>query len=76
MMSSNSRRLAQPADGADADLVGLPGPRRLRADLSRRDLHVLLAQRRHDFVGGDAAAGEPVGIEPQPHRVTAARRRR
>ena len=64
-------RLDEPADGADADLVGLPRPRGRRADLSGRHLHVLLAQRADDFAGRDAAARQPVRIQPQPHRVLA-----
>src|SRR5260370_61560 len=38
--------VAQPAHGAHADLVRLVGRRGLLSHLSRRHLHVLLAQRR------------------------------
>ena len=63
--------LGEAADGADADLIGLAGPGRRGADLSRGHLHVLLAQRLHDFVGGNVPAGETIRIEPQPHGVLA-----
>ena len=71
MMLSNSAGSRQPARGAHADLVGLPGARRRRAHLPGRDLHVLLAQRLHHLIGGDVAAGQAIGIEPQAHRVAA-----
>ena len=61
----------QPAGGADAELVHLIGRRRLRADRAGGDLHVLLAQRVGDVAGRQAAAREPVRIEPQPHREPA-----
>ena len=46
MMLSNSRRLAQPADGAHAELVHLTRRRRRLAEAAGGDLDVLLAQRR------------------------------
>src|SRR5439155_8874412 len=64
-------RLAQAADRADADLILLARARGLRADLAGGDLHVLFAQRIHHFARRDAAAREPIGIQPQPHCVLA-----
>ena len=61
----------QASGGAHAELVHLICRRRLRADRAGGDLHVLLAQRVGHVAGRQAAAGQPVRIEPQPHREAA-----
>ena len=53
----------------------LPGRHRRLADHARRDLHVLLAQRRDDVAGREVAAREPLRVEPDAHAVLAQRRR-
>ena len=42
---------------------------RCLADLAGGHLHVLLPQRRHDVTGGEVERGEPLDVEPDPHRV-------
>ncbi len=65
------RRIGQSSGRANADRERLPFPRRLLPDRARRDLDVLFPQRRHHIVRREAASGKTVGIEPDPHRVTA-----
>ena len=54
----------QPTRGAHADLVGLAGGRGLLADLSGRDLQILLLQRADDVARGQLPRREPRGVEP------------
>ena len=50
----------------------LRGVRRRRAaELARRNLHVLLANRAHDVAGREIQRGDLLGIEPHAHRVLA-----
>jgi hypothetical protein len=70
-MSSNSARLGEATGGPHADLVELPALDGRLADLPRRDLHVLLAQRVGDVAGGEPARGEPRRVHPEAHRVLA-----
>src|SRR3972149_1621801 len=60
--------LAQPAHRAHAELENLALGRGRLADLPRRDLHVLLAQGRHDVRRRQVAARPPPGGRPQPPR--------
>jgi hypothetical protein len=62
----------EPPERADGELVGGSGRRGRLADHARRDLHVLLAQRRDDVARGHAELRDPVGIEPHAHAVVAA----
>jgi hypothetical protein len=64
------RRLGQPAFRADTDLEAVALGRGLGSHRAGRDLRVLLAQRLHHFVGRHVARGQPIGVEPQPHRVS------
>ena len=63
--------LGQPPRGADADLVALTLARRRLADAAGRHLDVLLAQRVDHVAGGDRPGRQPVGIEPDAHRILA-----
>ena len=71
MMFSNSRRLAQAPERADAELVHLARRRGRLAEAAGGDLDVLLAQRVDDVAGGQLARREALRIEPEPHRVLA-----
>ena len=56
MMSANSLRLDQPAEGVDRELELLPPRDRLLADLPGRHLHVLLADGVDHVVAPSAPA--------------------
>ena len=65
------RRVGQPAERGHRHLkVDLAGGG-LLAELPRGDLHVLLAEGSDDIRRRQAAGGQGVGIEPDPHRVVA-----
>ena len=55
--------------GAQRDLELLVRRRRRRAGAARRDLHVLLAHGRDHVGRGEAELRQPLGIEPDAHRV-------
>ena len=61
--------VGQPPLGLDVELELLVVADRLRADPSGRGLDVLRLQGRDDVVRGHAEAGQPVGLEPDPHAV-------
>ena len=69
-MSSNCLMIFQAASEDEVRLECAIGNRRLR-DLSARDLQVLRADRCQHLARCQADIGDPVGIEPQPHRVVA-----
>ena len=62
----------QPPGGVDRQLKVDHADGRLAAESPCGHLHVLLAKRSHHIASGEAAGGELVGVEPDPHRVVAA----
>ena len=63
------RDVGKPAERGDRKLqLDRPGGR-LLAELAGGHLHILLAEGPHHVARGQAAAGQRVGIEPDPHRV-------
>ena len=62
-------RVHQPALGLDIELEGGVLADRLRADPADRRDAVLLLDRRDDVGRREAQAGQPVHLEPDPHRV-------
>ena len=68
-MFSNSATEVEPALGLDVELQLLVVGDRPRADAADRGLHVLRLDRLDDVAGGQAEAGQPVGLHPGAHRV-------
>ena len=76
MMFVELRRLGEPPGRADADLKRLPARAPASAPTCPAATCTFCSRSAcDDFARGEAAAREPVGIEPQPHRVACARRR-
>ena len=65
------RRLAEPANGAHADLKLLSGLDWRLSYLAGSDFHILLLQGVHHVAGGEAATCHANRIQPQTHRVLA-----
>ena len=68
-ISPNCSGIAEAPERVDLHFESRAGRRRRLADLAGRDLHVLFGQRVLHVDGGDAEIGEPVGIEPDAHRI-------
>ena len=71
MMFSNCCGIGEAADDADGHLEGLFRIGGLLTELSGGDLDVLLGEGVGDVERGEAAGGEPAGIEPEAHGVLA-----
>ena len=64
--------LLQPSLDGDRQLEILPGGNRPATDLAGRGLHVFLLDRRDHFRRRDLHVRQPVGVNPDPHRILAA----
>jgi hypothetical protein len=70
-MRATSRRRTQSTDRVHLHLERRALGRRRLTDLAGGDLNVLLGDRILHVDGGDTEIGEPVGVEPDAHRVPA-----
>ena len=69
-------RVDQPAERAHGELERARLRHRRLVQHAGRDLHVLRLQRVRDVAGGEAERLQPVGIEPDAHRIVAPAERR
>ena len=65
------RGVGEAAEELDTDLVGALSGRRWTIQHAAGDLHILTTKRLHHLAGGEAQRGNPIRIEPDPHRVFA-----
>ena len=65
------RRVCEAPEELNADFVGALLRRRRTVQHAAGNLHVLTAKRLHHLAGGQAKRGNPIRIEPDPHRVFA-----
>src|SRR5690606_41150912 len=65
------RLVDEPPLSVDEQLELRRARRGRRAELTRRDLHVVLADRGDDVAGGEIQRRDALGIEPHAHRVLA-----
>ena len=71
-MLPNSLGIGEPPERLHGHLEGARLLHRRLVEHARRDLHVLALQRGDDVAGGQAERLQPVGIEPDAHRIVAA----